>query len=184
PSMLHHYLRTTLRHLLRRKGYTFINVTGLAVGTAACLLILLYVRHERSYDRFHEHADRMYRIVWMSERPQTRTPHPMAQALVRDFPAVEPAVSLSPIWGPGLTRPTFSIRYQDRRFDEREVFSADSTFFDVFTFPLVRGDAATALAVPGGVLLTQSAAARYFGAEDPVGKVLVVDDKAELTVTG
>src|SRR5690606_9797303 len=111
--MLKSYLTTALRNLLRNKVYAGINVVGLAVGLAACLLIALYVRYETSYDRFHEKADRIYRIALEYGLPQTRTPHPMAQAMVRDFPEVEAAVSLSPIWGAGLTRATFSVRHGD-----------------------------------------------------------------------
>ena len=106
--MLHNYFKVALRTLSWHKGYAFINIAGLAVGVTCCLLMLLFVRHELSYDRFHEAADRIHRVVLINDNPQTRTPHPMAQALVRDVPEVESAVSLTPIWGPGLTRPAGS----------------------------------------------------------------------------
>jgi len=98
--------------------------------SAAALFIGLYVRHEFSYDRFHVHADDVHRIAWMGEQPQTRTPHPMAQAMVRDFADVEAATSSTPLWGPGPTRPTYSVRYRDRRFDETEILGVGSTFLE------------------------------------------------------
>ncbi|MEK7729539.1 MAG: ABC transporter permease, partial [candidate division KSB1 bacterium] len=125
--MFKNYLKIAVRNLRKHKGYTFINIFGLAVGMTCCLLIMLYVQHELSYDRFHQNANRIFRIAWMTGNAQTRTPHPMAQTLAKDFAEVESAVSLSPIWGPGLTRPQFSMRYGDKRFEEKDVFSADST---------------------------------------------------------
>lgn len=180
--MLRNYLTAILRTLRFRPAYALINVVGLMLGCAAALLIGLYVRHEFSYDRFHAHADDVYRIAWMDERPQTRTPHPMAQAMVRDFPDVEAATSLTPLWGPGLTRPTYSVRYRDRRFEETEILGVDSTFFDVFTFPARQGNPAAALREPGMILITESMADKYFGDADPLGKSLTFNDAVELTV--
>jgi putative ABC transport system permease protein len=182
--MFQNYLKATFRNLLKHKPYTFINIAGLALGMTCCLLILLYVQHELSYDRFHAQADRLYRVFWQSENPQTRTPHPMAQALAKDFAEVESAVSLSPIWGPGLTRPSFSVRYGDQQFEEREVFSADSTFFEVFSFALLKGDPQTVLRSPTALVITERIAQKYFGNEDPMGKVLTVNNSVDLKVTG
>ncbi|MFQ5771405.1 MAG: ABC transporter permease, partial [bacterium] len=184
--MIKHYLKITIRNLLKYKVYSAINIAGLAIGMTCALLILLYVRYELSYDRFQEKAERLYRIAWMSSSPQTRTPHPMAQAMVRDFPEVESAVSLSPIWGPGLTRPKLSVRYREKRFDEPGFFSADSTFFKVFSFKLLHGDPKTALKVQGGVIITDKIARKYFGEEQALGKTLLLNVGQEfpLTVTG
>jgi putative ABC transport system permease protein len=182
--MLKNYLKIAVRNLLKHKAYSFINIAGLALGMTCCLLILLYVQHELSYDRFHRQADRIYRIFWQSGNPQTRTPHPMAQAMARDFAEIESAVSLSPIWGPGLTRPQFSVRYGDKRFEEREVFSADSTFFEVFSFRLIKGDPRTALRSPASLVITERMAEKYFGEEEPMGKVLTVNNSVDLKVTG
>lgn len=177
--MLQNYFRVALRNLLRNKLLTMINVTGLALGLASVFLIVQYVAFELSYDRYHEHADNIYRVAWFDANPQPRTPHPMAQAMAADFPEVESAVSLSPLWGFGLTRETFSIRNleKDIRFDERNVIAVDSTFFDVFTCPLVKGDPKTALKQVNGCLLSESTARKYFGDEDPIGKKLVVNDE-------
>ena len=180
--MLKNYLTVALRLLHRAQVYTVVNVVGLAVGLACCLLIVLYVQHELSYDRFHEDANRIFRIARIDDNAQTRTPHPMAQALVMDFSEVESAVSLTPLWGPGLTRPTYSVRHGDVRFEEREILVVDSTFFDVFSFPVIAGDGPAALREPGQILLTVSAAQRYFGDEDPIGQTLRFNDAMDVTV--
>ncbi len=182
--MFKNYLKIAVRNLLKHKAYSFINIAGLAIGMTCCLLILLYVLNELSYDRFHQDANRIYRIAWQSSNPQTRTPHPMAQAMVKDFTEVESAVSLSPIWGPGLTRPMFSVKYGDQRFEEREVFSADSTFFEVFSFPLLKGDPKIALRSPTSLVITEDVARKYFGDEEPLGKVLTINNEVDLKVTG
>ncbi|NUM77865.1 ABC transporter permease, partial [candidate division KSB1 bacterium] len=182
--MLKNYLKIAVRNLLRFKAYSFINLAGLAIGMTCCFLILLYVQDERRYDRFHEKADRIYRIAWLNEHPQTRTPHPMAQAMVKDLPEVESAVSLSPLWGPGLTRRIFSMRYGDKRFDETNVLSVDTTFFKVFSFPFLKGDPQTALHEPFAVIISERIAQKYFGNEEALGKVLRVDNDVDLKVTG
>ncbi len=180
--MLKNHLLLILRTLQKKRGYTLINILGLALGLACCLLILLYVRHELSYDQFHTEADRIHRINWITDNPQTRTPHPMAQALVSDFPEVAQAVSITPIWGPGLTRPSFSVRYEDRQFEEPGFLAVDSTFLEVFPFPVVQGNAHEALRRPFQVVITQSVATKYFGEEDPLGKLLRINDQYEVPV--
>ncbi|HEX9652656.1 MAG TPA: ABC transporter permease [bacterium] len=184
--MLKNYVKIALRNLIKQKSYSLINIAGLAIGLTCAILILLYVQFELSYDRFHDHADRLYRIAWMSGNPQTRTPHPMALAMAQDFPEVTEATTLSPIWGPGLTRPKLSVRYEDKRFDEPGFYSADSTFFKVFSFNLLRGDPERALKVPGGVVITEEIAKKYFGDEDPLNKILVLEhgQRFDMTVTG
>lgn len=175
--MLRNYLTVAFRNLLKNKVLTLINVIGLALGLASVFLISQYVWVELSYDRFHDGAENIYRIAWMNDNPQTRTPHPLAQAMVADFPEVENAVTITPLWGWGLTRETFSIRNIDRdvRYDERNVMAVDSTFFKVFTFPLVKGDPETALNHVNGCLVSESIARKYFGEEDPLGKKLEVN---------
>lgn len=182
--MFKNYLKIAVRSLSRYKVYSFINLAGLAIGMTCCFLILLYVRKELSYDRFHEKADRIYRLAWLDEHPQTRTPHPMAQAMAQDFPEVENAVSLSPLWGAGLTRRTFSMRHGDRRFDEQNVLSVDTTFFKIFSFPFLKGDPATALQQPFAIVITERTAQKYFGNEEALGKVLRLDNEVDLKVTG
>ncbi len=176
--MFSNYLKIAIRSLFKNKAYSFVNITGLALGLACVCVIVQYLTRELSYDRFHNSAENIYRIAWADENPQTRTPHPMAQAMVHDFPEVESAVSLTPLHGFGLGRETYSFRNpeKDVRFDEQNIFAVDTTFFDVFTFPMVYGVGKEALKNPGGLLISESMAKKYFGDENPVGKQLSVND--------
>ncbi|HWA34279.1 MAG TPA: ABC transporter permease, partial [Cyclobacteriaceae bacterium] len=180
--MFSNYLKIAVRSLFKNKAYSFVNITGLALGLACVCIITQYLMKELSYDRFHDGAENIYRISWEDENPQTRTPHPMAQAMVHDFPEVESAVSLTPLHGFGLTRETYSFSNpeKDIRFDERNILAVDTTFFDVFTFPMVYGVGKEVLKNPGGLLISESMAKKYFGDENPVGKQLSVNDEKYL----
>ncbi|PLX19234.1 MAG: hypothetical protein C0597_05505 [Marinilabiliales bacterium] len=184
--MIKNYLIIAFRNALRNKAFSLINILGLSIGIACSLYITYWVRDELSFDQFHNHSERIYRIYWESDNPQTRTPHPMAQALVSDFPEIENAVSISPIWGPGLTIPTITVKYKDKKFDETGFFSADSTFFDVFSFKLLKGNPKTALKEPGGIIISEKMAKKYFGNEDPMDKTIsfIFGDEVNLKVTG
>ncbi len=175
--MIRNYLLVALRNLRKNVFLTSISVAGLSLGLACVFLIAQYLVFELSYDRFHEGAENIYRVAWFNENPQPRTPHPMAQAMVADFPEVENAVTISPLWGYGLTRETFSVRSaeSDIWYDESNVMAVDSTFFKVFTFPLVKGDPATCLKNVNTVLISETMAKKYFGDDDPMGKKLVVN---------
>ena len=174
--MFKNYLIIAFRNIIKRKVYSLINIAGLAVGLAVVILISLFLADELSYDKFHKDADNIYRIAWMSGDPQTRTPHPMAQALVRDFPEVTNAVSLTPLWGPGLTVRTFSMKVPEKSNwnNEKNILGVDSTFFNVFTFNLIKGNKSTVLRNVGGILISQSMADKYFKGEEPVGKQLAL----------
>ncbi|MCB0493234.1 MAG: ABC transporter permease [Cyclobacteriaceae bacterium] len=180
--MLRSYLLITLRNLLKNRLYALINVIGLTVGIASVIMILLYVQDEMSYDRYDPETANIYRIYWQSGNPQTRTPHPMAQALVRDFPEVTGAVTLSPIWGPGLTQQSFSVKNleKDIQYNEKNILSVDSTFFEVFPLKIIKGNKNTVLRTPGKLMLSQSAAYKYFGKEDPIGKHLAFNGDENL----
>lgn len=183
--MFSNYLKIALRGLLKNKLHTVINVMGLALGIASVFIISLYIKHETGYDKFLPQSENIYRITWNNENPQTRTPHPMAQALAADFPEVESAVSLSPIWAAGLTRAIYSMSNpeNDVRFDEKNLLAVDTTFFDVFEFPVVRGDAKKALKNVNGILISETTAKKYFDNGDPIGKHLIVyPDSALLEV--
>src|SRR5260221_13749254 len=108
--MLSHYLSIAYRHLTKNVMYSLITIFGLAIGVSSVFLILQFVKTELSYDRFHKGAENIYRIAWHDETPQTRTPHPVAEAMVRGFPDVESAVSVAPIGGPGVIRQNVSVR--------------------------------------------------------------------------
>lgn len=180
--MLRNYLKIAYRTLLSNKVYAIINVVGLALGIASVFLIGVYITHELGYDKYYDQHENLYRITWQNGNPQTRTPHPMAQAMVNDFPEVESAVSLSPLWASGLTRRTFSFHNleKDIRFDEPNLLAVDTTFFDVFRFPVVKGNAKEALRNINGLLISESMAKKYFGDEDPIGKQLGVNDESGL----
>lgn len=189
--MFQNYVKIALRNLRKHKAYSFINVVGLAVGLACCLLISLYVKDELSYDRYHAKADRIFKVVMDARRPEKQsqfalTPAPLAEALVRDFPEVETTTRLFTFFGEGL------VRHGEKRFNETGIYFGDSTFFDVFSIPLLRGDIKTALTQPNNVVLSETAARKYFpqagsamGYEDPRGKTLSINnDGFDLQVTG
>jgi putative ABC transport system permease protein len=177
--MLQHYLKVALRHLGRQKGYAFINVAGLAVGIACCVLIGLFVRHETSFDRFHEHADRIYRVVqeqrFGTVQQVAVVSGPMAPALEAGLPEVEHAVRF-------LSR-SGGLYVDGEPTVEADVYFTDPPVFDVFSFPLLRGDPDRALAEPNTVVLTEELAASVFGTEDPIGQVVRLEDE-DLRVTG
>ena len=180
--MLTNYLKTALRNLIKHKTYTSTNVLGLAVGMACCLMTLLYVRDELSYDRFHEKADQVYRVNATSHNPEgdfyrTSIPPPIAPALQAEYPEVEAVTRVNP-----MSRRL--LRVGDEVYQEDRVYLAEASFFDVFTFPLRRGDPETALAVPGTVILTETTARRYFGDTDPLGQIINYEKSIDLTVVG
>ncbi|MEJ7647347.1 MAG: ABC transporter permease [Chryseolinea sp.] len=180
--MFFNYLQVAIRNISKNRVHAFINILGLACGMASVFLISLYIHHELSFDSFHRNAGDLYRVAWMDDNPQTRTPHPMAQALATDFPEVESAVSLSPLWAAGLTRETHSFRVPDseERYDEKNILAVDTTFLKVFDFPLIKGDPKTALKKLNGILISESMAKKYFGDEDALGKQLAVDSAGYL----
>ncbi len=176
--MLRNYLTIAYRNLKRRPGYAAINVLGLAVGLAACILIGLYVQDELSYDDFHERADRTYRVLREFDMPDLQTtidgtPSALAPALEASVPAVEQAVRVA--------RSSMVVQHETRQFAESGFVWADAGFFEVFSLPMLRGDAA--LARPGTVVLTEAMAAKYFPNETPAGQTLRVGEHV-LEVTG
>ncbi|MDH4271607.1 MAG: ABC transporter permease, partial [Candidatus Aminicenantes bacterium] len=178
--MLGNYLKIALRNLGRHKGTSFLNIAGLAFGMACCILILLWVRDETSFDRFHVNADDIYRVlqeVKFSDHETTWaiTQGPLGPGLEKDVPEIARAV-----------------RLKSRRFQVRQgglwipeiVWLADPALFEVFTFPLVAGDPATALADPHSIVLSEKTAAKYFPAGDVLGQTLRLDDRFDFRVTG
>ncbi len=180
--MIRNYLTVTLRNLRKHKAYSFINVTGLAIGMACSILILLWVRDELSYDRFHAEAGHIHR-VYRDEAAtapgsgSALTPPPMAAAFKKDFPEVLRATRFG-TWQRRL------VVVGDRSFTETGHMHADPDFFAMFSFPFVKGDPETALAEPYSVVITSSAAKKYFGDEDPMGRTLTIDRAYDVVVTG
>ena len=165
--MLGNYLKVAFRNLVRHKVYAFINVTGLSIGIAFCILTFLFVRREWTYDAFHENADRIYR-VYMDTRfgPSSFTSDALGPALAEAFPEVRSVRIVG--WGAS------SIMQGDRSFQGDFRF-VDPAILEVFTFPLLKGDPATVLEDPYSVVITETVARKYFGDEDPLGKVLSVE---------
>ncbi len=181
--MLKNYLKIALRNLLRHKGYSFINVAGLAVGITCCLLILLFVQDELSYDRYHEKAGRIYRLVVENEAEgrvfqNALSSAPMVPALLRDYPEIESAARFYPVDA------SVMVSYGERRFYEERFFYADAAAFEIFTFPFIKGDPKTALNAPNTIVLTEEMAHKFFGDEDPLGKIIKVDLQRDYLVTG
>jgi len=172
--MFKNYLKVAARNLLKHKGYSSLNILGLAVGIAAAVLISLYVFDELGYDRFHEKADRIYRITadWSNKGDsrihQLGTPAILAKTIRDSYPQVETVTQIS-----GPVQDT-TIKYEEKAFKEAEAYVAEPSFLDVFSFPLLKGDPATCLRDPGCVVLTRSLASRLFGEEDPLGKTVQV----------
>ncbi len=181
--MLKNYLKITVRNIRKNKGYSFINIFGLAIGMACCILILIWVKDELSFDRFHANANSIYRITEHQYDssgnyfPVAVTPWPLAEALKNDIPEIAKSARLRIVSG-GL------ISYKDKKFYENDFVAVDPSFLKMFSFPLVEGDISTALTEPHTVLITEETAARYFGSEDPLGKVLTFHNVYDLKVTG
>ena len=181
--MIKNYLKTTLRIVKRHKGYSFINIFGLSVGLACTILMLIYVRHELSYDRFHKNAENIYRVIYKKEMDwYALSPGALKSALLADFPEVARAVRICP-WG-GYINFNGSINYGSNRYIENKFLIVDQEFLEVFTFPLISGDPKTALSEPFSVVLTQEMAEKYFGNENPMGKILKFDNRDDYKITG
>ena len=180
--MFKNYLKTALRNIRRHKGYSFINIAGLAVGMACCILILIYIVYELSFDRFHENAKNIYRVATKGRVAGTTievatTPAPMGPALIEDFPEVLNAVRFGQ---QGNTM--FSTG--DKRFFESGLLYTDNSLLDIFSFRLIQGESAEALKAPYTMVITPEIAGKYFGGEDPVGKILRMNNVEDFTVTG
>lgn len=181
--MLKNFILTSLRSMLRHKAFSFINIAGLAIGLAACIIILLFIVDELSYDRYHEKADRIYRITTAGvfgnrEFTGTYSAAPLAKALLDDYAEVQHATRM-------MARNNRLVSFEDKSFIENRFFYADSSVFDVFTIPLVSGDPITALNKPNTIVITETMAQKYFENDDPIGKSIKVDDVGQhYMVTG
>ena len=178
--MFRNYLKIALRNIRKYKGYSFINIAGLAIGVSACLLLFLWVQDELSFDRYHQKADQIYRVVsqYESEGKTRRfawTSAPVGPALVNEFPEIEKAVRFG--------RNGFVVSYQNKRFVE-QVYFTDPDIFDVFTFPLVKGNPENTLKEPYSLLISEEMSRKYFGDEDPLGKIITLDERRDFRITG
>jgi putative ABC transport system permease protein len=172
--MLKNYIKVALRNLFKHKAYSFINIFGLALGMASAVLILLFVRYERSYDRFHENADRIQRIavralIGNTKIRQTHTPAIMTPTLLEHYPEVEYSIRFQEDFE-GVT-----VKYGDLIFNEYGVGSTDADFFKVFTIPLKEGNPDTALQEPNTVVITETMAQKYFKGKEALNRTLNID---------
>ncbi len=173
------------RYLKNHKAGYAINVTGLAVGVAVFILLIGWVRHELSYDQFHEHGRYIYRPSMMInfagfKKNISRSQSSLMPWLLKNFPQIEAGTRLI---NSSRVNPFF-VKNGDRTFEERKFYYADSTFLSVFSFELLKGNPATVLREPNSVVLTQTTAKRYFGDDDPIGKAIDVNDEGEYIITG
>ena len=166
--MLRNFFINAIRNMRKHSGYLILNITGLTIGLTSFLLITIYVLHELSYDRFHKNYENIYRIkvkgvMAGATLDQAITAAPMAQTLLTDYPEILHAVRIN-------RSGAWLVKYGENRFNEDGVLFADSSFFSVFDFKLLRGDSKTALVNPRSMILTEKFAKKYFGNEDPMGK--------------
>ena len=178
--MFKNYLKIAIRNMVRHRGYSVINVAGLAIGMACALLILLWIQDELSYDRFHQNADRLH-LVALTQRLETgqqtipSQQAPLGPLLKENVPEISEYARFREYF--------YTLSYGEKTFRE-EIYFADPSFLAMFSFPLIQGDPATALDDPHSILLTETMARKYFGQNEPLGKVLRLKDQIDLTITG
>lgn len=180
--MFFNYLKIAFRNIIRQKFYSVINILGLAIGLTICLLILLFVKDEMSFDKGHAKADRIYRTLMEYKQNDGSmkspiNPYRLAPALEVDFPDLENIIRFSPAFGA-------LVANGDVQYQEQRMFFVDKDVFEVFDYEMVQGDPKTALAEPFKLILSETTAKKYFGEEDPMGKLLTVNGQNEGTVTG
>lgn len=192
PSLLPNYLKVAMKNSLKQKTYFFINIAGLAIGIACCLLIFLYVTDELSYDTYHQNSDELYRVAKTrtaggNEFNSAWSQVPMGPAIESNFPGVREAIRFWRAFEP-------VVGYEENYFNESgNLYFTDPEVFEAFSFSLVQGDPDNVLEQPGSVVLSQATAKKYFGDQNPIGKVLSYNgypaeevelEEIELTVTG
>ena len=178
--MIRNYLKVALRNIVRYKGYAFLNIAGLALGLAGAILISLWVLDELSFNRFHENADSLYRVEFDQDYSGKLfhvgvTPHPLAPALKESLPEIVDATRY-------VRTGEFLVRVGDDAFYEDNARIVDPSFFRMFTFPVVEGDPIAALSVPDSLVLTESAAERYFGDAAALGKTVNINNQRDAVV--
>jgi len=181
--MIKNYFRITLRNLKRQPGFSFINITGLATGMAAFILIVMFIQNERSFDRHNEHAEDVYQVILDAavggqEILTASSPAIMATQFLEDFPEIEAASRIDRFSSDALVK-VGSTPYYESGF-----FMADSSVFDVFTIPLIEGDASNALNRPNTMVISETIARKYFGSANAVGQTVRHDNRVDYEITG
>lgn len=181
--MLKNYLKIAVRNIIKRKGASFLNVLGLSIGIAASILIFLYVRFELSFDRYHVNLDRIYRVCQKIDYINIRTvatSAPLAAALTAEFSEIQSAARMRNI-------DECIIHLDERGFMENKIIWADPQIFELFSFDFIRGDPSEALTDPYSSVISERAALKYFGSEDPIGRVMTCNirgEDLEVVITG
>jgi len=184
--MFKNYIKIAFRNLVKYKIYSFINIIGLAIGLTSCLLIFLFVHHELNYDRFHKKAQQIYRTdlrfnMGSNHFDSPFCPVPLGPTLVDEYPEV---LTSTRLYTTQYRNIDVYLRYRDYQFKEQRFFWADATIFEVFTISFRTGDPNTALGNPNSLVLTSQMADKYFGTDDPIGKMLILHDGSIYKVTG
>jgi putative ABC transport system permease protein len=178
--MLKNLIKTAVRHILKHFGYSILNILGLTLGITSALFLIIYVSNEVSYDRYHEKADRIYRVSSNIKEPDDKFTWVVAQIpfgpqVVHDYPEVQSFVRF-------INMPRALYKYEDQEFNEENFYYVDSTLFDIFTYKVLKGEVKTALLEPKKIILTEKIANKYFGKSDPIGKTLTTgNDTYEVT---
>lgn len=177
--MLKNYFKTAVRNLMRNKFYSFINTFGLAFGMAITILIALYVQYELSFDTYHKNADRIYRVAFTNpiQHKFALTHAPLAPVLKKEFPEIESAARI-------LKYPNPTVIYNQKRYAEENFYFAEPELFGIFSFKIKKGDQKTAFKYLNSVLISERIAEKYFGNEDPLGKVITLSSSSPFMVTG
>jgi putative ABC transport system permease protein len=179
--MFKNYFKTAWRSFLKNKIFSFINIAGLSIGISVCFIILLYVQNELSFDRFNKNADRIVRVVFQAninggKINESNVMPPVAQTMKTDYPEVEDATRIHVYGAPKVT-------YKGKTFKDDELAFVDPNFFNIFTLPLIEGNAKTALQQPHTLVISKALAKKYFGDEAPIGKTVSFDNNV-YKVTG
>ena len=178
--MIKNYLKVAWRNLVKNKVFSFINILGLMIGITICMMIFLFIMNEFRFDKFHTQKENIYRVMRGFDVSKPRVPYlsgPYATALLNDFPnEIKKAVRVMPSNG--------LVSFDNTSFNEKKLYITDPGFFTLFSFPLLKGDPATALKDPGSVVLSETTAKKYFGDQDPMGNVIELDKHRQLKVTG
>ncbi|MCP4723674.1 MAG: ABC transporter permease, partial [bacterium] len=171
--MFKNYFKIALRNFWKNKLYSFLNIAGLSIGIATAILIVLWVQDELSYDRFHTKADRIYRIATHARVGNTQiesipTPGLLGRTLTLEYPEVEAAA-------PILSLNNVLVKYKEKVFNEPSIIASDSTFFEVFTFPFIKGDPSESLSAPNSIVITKSTAERYFEGDEALDRMIEIE---------
>ncbi|MGD8538556.1 MAG: ABC transporter permease [Candidatus Aminicenantes bacterium] len=180
--MLQNYLKITFRNIKRYKGTSFITITGLAIGMACCLLILLWIVDEISYDRFHNNAENIYRVNSIQHLPDrvvrhALTPAPLAHALLNEHAEILKSVRIT-------SAGTQTVQAGDKSFNENRIAFADTALFEIFSFPFIKGTSKNALDDPHTVIISEDIARKYYGTDDLLGQTITLNNKENMKITG